>query len=67
MMLLGLVFLLPLTACHSPIVANDTAGECDHPEKPKKPYTDKKAALYIVDQGKAIDTCRALLGSKPRL
>lgn len=48
-------------------MVNDPHNECDHPAKPDKPYTDEGAAIYITDQGKAIDTCRSLLGNPPRL
>lgn len=63
--LLALVLSMPLTACQRPIVANDIAGECDHPDKPDKPYTDEKVGLFIIDQARAIDVCRALLGNEP--
>jgi len=57
-----------LTACQKvPVVANDPNDECDHPAKPEAPYSDEKAAGYIVAQGEAIDVCRALLGNKPRI
>jgi len=62
-----LVPLLLLTACASPFVVNDVNNECDHPNKPDKPYTDTKVAGLIVDQSKAIDKCKALLGKKLRL
>lgn len=66
-LLLVLTSLLLLTGCHNiPVVSNDIAGECDHPPKPDKPYTDKNVSLFIVDQAKAIDVCRALLGNEPR-
>lgn len=55
--------LLLLTGCQSqPIVGNDLRNECDHPIKPKKPYHDLDVALYLISQGKSIDTCKALLG-----
>ena len=60
---LVLACLLLLTACQSlPVLVNDPAGECDHPPKPKPPYYDLDVALYLIDQGKAISTCMALLG-----
>ncbi len=63
-LLLALMLPLLLTACPHPVpvIANDPTGECDHPEKPKPPYYDLDVALYLIDQGKAIDTCKALLG-----
>lgn len=66
--LLALALTVPLTACKSRwIVSNDTANECDHPPFPPKPYTDLSVSFFIIDQSKAIDVCRALLGNEPRL
>ena len=57
-----------LTACGTKwVIANDSANECDHPPFPEKPYTDLAVSFFIIDQSKAIDVCRALLGNEPRL
>lgn len=63
MYLLALSLLVPLTACHSIVAGGDPYGQCIHPEKPPKPYTDKKVATLITEQARAIDVCRALLGN----
>ena len=63
--LLALLLPGPLTGCSGlHLIANDPQGECRHPDKPSQPLTDKKVALFIVNQSQAIDTCRALLGDK---
>lgn len=60
---------MPLTGClgRNEVVANDPQDKCDHPPPPDKPYTDRKAAIFITEQSQAIDTCRALLGHAPSL
>ena len=51
-------------ACQDlPVPVSNLNNECDHPDKPVKPYTDEKAGLFIAAQGKKIDVCRALLGN----
>ena len=57
-----LLLLTPLTACETVVIANDPNDQCAHPDKPSKPYTDKKVALLVIGQAKAIDVCRGLLG-----
>jgi len=52
-----------LTACNgNVIIANDPHDECAHPQKPPKPYADKATAIFVAEQSKAINKCRALLG-----
>lgn len=48
-------------------MTNDPANECDHPDRPTPPYTDLSVSFFVVDQAKAIDVCRALLGNEPRM
>lgn len=61
--LIVLSVLTLVTACQTPIIANDPHNECDHPSKPQS-ASDKDIALYITAQGEKIDICRALLGKK---
>lgn len=66
--LLVLLLAAPLTGCHSiEVISPDQHNECDHPEKPEKPYTDQKNATLLAEQAKVIDRCRALLGHEPRM
>jgi hypothetical protein len=63
-----------LTGCQTlKLTPADPAGECRHPAKPEKvtpngkggfTYADGAAAIYVINQGQAIEVCRALLGHK---
>ena len=63
-LLLALLLLMPLTACgHTDeSIANDPGDQCEHPDTPDAPYTDKKVGILITEQSEVIDTCRSLLG-----
>jgi hypothetical protein len=45
------------------IIVNDDVGRCENVAAPEPPYTDKDAAIFVLEQDKMISICKALLGN----